>query len=197
MKETELFQRLLAISNSGINYSKDPYDIERFNDIYNITQEFINSNLTNNNIHFEKEKGYPTHKVDVRAVILDDNDNILLVEDATSKTWSLPGGFTDIGISPVENVIKEVKEETGLKISVSNLIAVYDTNKSNPDNSLNHYYKLIYFCNRVSGELTTSVETSSVKYFGINNLPELSTKRNTTKQIKECFENRTNHTIIE
>lgn len=197
MKETELFQRLLAISNSGINYSKDPYDIERFNDIYNITQEFINSNLTNNNIHFEKEKGYPTSKVDVRAVILDDNDNILLVEDATSKTWSLPGGFADIGISPVENVIKEVKEETGLKISVSNLIAVYDTNKSNPDNSLNHYYKLIYFCNRVSGELTTSVETSSVKYFGINNLPELSTKRNTTKQIKECFENRTNHTIIE
>ncbi|RIO08390.1 ADP-ribose pyrophosphatase, partial [Mammaliicoccus sciuri] len=56
---------------------------------------------------------------------------------------------------------------------------------------------LIYFCNRVCGELTTSVETSSVKYFGINNLPELSTKRNTTKQIKECFENRTNHTIIE
>ena len=112
-----------------------------------------------------KKKGYPTPKVDVRAVILDDNDNILLVEDATSKTWSLPGGFTDIGISPVENVIKEVKEETGLKISVSNLIAVYDTNKSNPDNSLNHYYKLIYFCNRVSGELTTSKETSSVKYF--------------------------------
>ena len=56
MKETELFQRLLAISNSGINYSKDPYDIERFNDIYNITQEFINSNLTNNNIHFEKKR---------------------------------------------------------------------------------------------------------------------------------------------
>ncbi len=82
-------------------------------------------------------------------------------------------------------------------LSLQPIIAVYDTNKSNPDNSLNHYYKLIYFCNRVSGELTTSVETSSVKYFGINNLPELSTKRNTTKQIKECFENRTNHTIIE
>ena len=60
MEQKEFFQRLLAISNSGINYSKDPYDIERFNDIFNITQEFINSNLTINNINFEKEKGYTT-----------------------------------------------------------------------------------------------------------------------------------------
>ncbi|UQB01275.1 NUDIX hydrolase N-terminal domain-containing protein [Pediococcus pentosaceus] len=38
MDEKEFFQRLLAISNAGINYSKDPYDIERFEDIFQITQ---------------------------------------------------------------------------------------------------------------------------------------------------------------
>ena len=197
MEQKEFFQRLLAISNSGINYSKDPYDIERFNDIFNITQEFINSNLTINNINFEKEEGYPTPKTDVRALILNEKDEILLVEDPKTKTWSLPGGFADIGISPVENIIKEVQEETGLNVSVSNLIAVYDTNKSNPENSLAHYYKLIFYCKKISGNLTTSIETSSVAFFDLNQLPQLSTKRNTKKQIIDCFKNRNNKTIIE
>ena len=197
MEQKEFFQRLLAISNSGINYSKDPYDIERFNDIFNITQEFINSNLTINNINFEKEKGYPTPKTDVRALILNEKNKILLVEDPKTKTWALPGGFADIGISPVENIIKEVQEETGLNVSVNNLIAVYDTNKSNPENSLAHYYKLIYYCKKISGNLTTSIETSSVAFFDLKELPQLSTKRNTKKQILHCFENRNNKTIIE
>src|SRR5699024_8365468 len=73
----------------------------------------------------------------------------------------------------------------------------YDTNKSNPENSLAHYYKLVYYCEKISGNLTTSIETSSVAFFDVKNLPELSTKRNTKKQIIECFENRHNKTIIE
>lgn len=197
MDEKEFFQRLLAISNAGINYSKDPYDIERFEDIFQITQEFINSHLTQTKLEFEKEAGYPTPKVDVRALILDENDQILLVKDALAQTWALPGGFAEVGISPVENVIKEVHEETGLNVAVNNLIAIYDTNKSNPENSLAHYYKLIFYCKKLSGELTTSLETSSIAFFDLKELPELSTRRNTKKQIIECFKNRDQQTLIE
>src|SRR5699024_8667332 len=89
------------------------------------------------------------------------------------------------------------RRRKGLQVSVNNLIAVYDTNKSNPENSLAHYYKLVYYCEKISGNLTTSIETSSVAFFDVKNLPELSTKRNTKKQIIECFENRHNKTIIE
>lgn len=197
MDSKQFFQKLLAISNSGINYSKDPYDVERFNEIFDITQEFINSQSNNKNLTLEKEAGYPTPKIDVRALILDKDNKVLLVEDSKTKSWSLPGGFADVGTSPVENIVKEVIEETGLSVSVSNLIAVYDTNKSNPENSLAHYYKLVYFCQKLSGNLTTSIETSSVQYFDIDQLPKLSTKRITEKQIRECFNNRESKTIIE
>lgn len=197
MDSKQFFQKLLAISNSGINYSKDPYDVERFNEIFDITQEFINSQSNNKNLTLEKEAGYPTPKIDVRALILDKDNKVLLVEDPKTKSWSLPGGFADVGTSPVENVVKEVIEETGLSVSVSNLIAVYDTNKSNPENSLAHYYKLVYYCKRLSGNLTTSIETSSVQYFDIDQLPKLSTKRITEQQIRECFNNRDSKTIIE
>ena len=197
MDSKQFFQKLLAISNSGINYSKDPYDVERFNEIFDITQEFINSQTNNKNLTLEKEAGYPTPKIDVRALILDKDNKVLLIEDPKTKSWSLPGGFADVGTSPVENVVKEVIEETGLSVSVSNLIAVYDTNKSNPENSLTHYYKLVYYCKRLSGNLTTSIETSSVQYFDIDQLPKLSTKRITEQQIRECFNNRESKTIIE
>lgn len=197
MDSKQFFQKLLAISNSGINYSKDPYDVERFNEIFDITKEFINSQSNNKNLTLEKEAGYPTPKIDVRALILDKDNKVLLVEDPKTKSWSLPGGFADVGTSPVENVVKEVIEEAGLSVSVSNLIAVYDTNKSNPENSLAHYYKLVYYCKRLSGNLTTSIETSSVQYFDIDQLPKLSTKRITEQQIRECFNNRESKTIIE
>ncbi|MEQ7789896.1 MULTISPECIES: NUDIX hydrolase N-terminal domain-containing protein [Staphylococcus] len=197
MGEKEFFQRLLAISNEGLNYSKDPYDIERYNNLFDITQKFINTHLTQKPINFHKEQGYPTPKIDVRALILDHNDHILLVEDSKTKLWALPGGFAEIGISPVENITKEVKEETGLNTTVKNLIAVYDTNKSNPENALAQYYKLIYYCKKLSGNLTTSIETSSVAFFDLKKLPVLSTKRNTEQQIIDCFNNKNGKTIIE
>ncbi|WP_372508344.1 NUDIX hydrolase N-terminal domain-containing protein [Mammaliicoccus lentus] len=53
MDSKQFFQKLLAISNSGINYSKDPYDVERFNEIFDITQEFINSQSNNKNLTLE------------------------------------------------------------------------------------------------------------------------------------------------
>lgn len=190
-------QRLLSISNAGINYSKDPYDIERFTEIFEMTETYINQNLTNEHIALAKEQGYPTPKVDVRAMVLNDSDEVLLVQDPKDETWSLPGGFAEVGISPVDNVIKETYEETGLEVEVLDLLAVYDTNKSNPENSLNHYYKMIYNCRRLSGILTESYETSDVKYFSLEDLPALSVKRNSQKQLIECFRNRNRNTIIE
>ena len=69
---------------------------------------------------------YPTPQVDVRGFILNENDDILLVQEKSDKKWALPGGWADIGLSPSENVIKEVKEESGLEVEVIKLLAVYD-----------------------------------------------------------------------
>lgn len=39
---------------------------------------------------FANETGYPTPKVDIRAVIFEDN-KILLVKENSDDSWSLPG----------------------------------------------------------------------------------------------------------
>ncbi len=58
----------------------------------------------------------------VRVIVLDDTRNILLVRSwLSNQQWSLPGGGVNNGETPQNACIREVKEETGLHIGVSNL----------------------------------------------------------------------------
>ncbi|KXT81152.1 Phosphohydrolase (MutT/nudix family protein) [Streptococcus oralis] len=41
----------------------------------------------------------------------------------------MPGGFGEVGYSPTENILKEIKEETGFTAKVERLLAVFDTNR--------------------------------------------------------------------
>jgi ADP-ribose pyrophosphatase YjhB (NUDIX family) len=74
---------------------------------------------------FKGDVGYATPKVDVRAAVFD-HDRLLLVREREDGGWSLPGGWADIGSSPSDNVIREVREESGYESEVLKLAAVYD-----------------------------------------------------------------------
>ena len=109
------YKRLLALSQAGLYYGKDVFDKERFEEIRTISLELI-SEIGKETFEEIKaltviEEGHPTPKVDVRAYIRKDG-KILLIEDKRTREWSLPGGFAEIGLSPEENVRKEVYEET-------------------------------------------------------------------------------------
>jgi len=59
----------------------------------------------------------------VCAAIIRDG-SILMVQhrDADREYWTLPGGGVETGESPLEAVVREVKEETGLEAKVSRLL---------------------------------------------------------------------------
>lgn len=132
MKNTELLdiaKRLQAIAQAGITYSISDYDLERYNELQNISIDILKK-LTDENVDkiknlFTNETGYQTPKTDVRAVIFKDN-KILMVKEKSDNSWSLPGGWSDIGYSPSEVVVKEVKEEAGLEVKAKKLLAVFD-----------------------------------------------------------------------
>lgn len=69
---------------------------------------------------------YPTPKVDVRGVVLNETKQILLVKERLDGKWTIPGGWAEIGISPKENLLKEMKEETGLEVNADRLLAVFN-----------------------------------------------------------------------
>ncbi|CEP79483.1 mutator MutT protein [[Clostridium] sordellii] len=102
--------KIQSISQAGLTYSKDKYDLERFNKLKDISSEII-SEYTDIEIEKEKvraiiniEEGYLTPKVDIRGAIIKDNE-ILLVKESIDGSWSLPGGWADVNLSVSENII--------------------------------------------------------------------------------------------
>ncbi|MCH1627837.1 NUDIX hydrolase [Fredinandcohnia quinoae] len=191
LKWLEWAKQIQAISQSGLAYSKDVYDIERFKELRNISAEIItefsNKNLEEVKSIFIKEEGYQTPKVDIRAVVFQD-DKILLVKEKSDNGWTLPGGWADIGVSPSENAVKEVEEESGYIVKPKRVLAVLDRNMHPHTPHIYHIYKIFFECEIVGGEAKSSVETSDVGFFAKDALPELSVDRVTESQIVMLFE---------
>src|SRR6185437_2430643 len=131
-KWLEWAKRIQALSQSGLTFSKDIYDIERYEELRNISVEIMNEHtgLEMQRIKdlFTNETGYQTPKVDVRGVVFQE-DKILMVRENIDDRWALPGGFCDIGLSPSENIIKEIREESGYDVIPMRLLALTDNNK--------------------------------------------------------------------
>lgn len=177
---------LQSISQCGLAYSQNAYDIERYQQIQSLAEKMMArySGLDLEAIQsaFNMQSGYATPKVDVRAFILKAN-KLLLVKERQDGLWTLPGGWSEVNLSPSENVIKEVKEETGYEAKVIRLIALFDKNKHDHPPQWPHAYKCFFHCEITGGEACPSIETSEVAWFALDALPRLSTPRVTRSQL--------------
>ncbi len=182
---------LQAIAQAGRAYCKDTYCDERYDRIYALAAEIMEhySDYSAEIVKdlFDKEYGYATPKLDTRAVIFKDN-KILLVEERDERLWSLPGGWADVNFSPSENVVREVKEESGFDVSATKLLALFDKQKHQHPPHFPHTYKCFFLCEIIGGEAATSHETSNVGFFAVNDLPPLSVHRVTKEQILHFFD---------
>lgn len=182
---------LQSIAQTGLEYSKDKFDIERFRRIREISAEIMSkkSGLSLDKVKylFCDESGYPTSKVDTRAAIFKDN-KILLVKEISDGKWTLPGGWLDVNKSIKENIVKEVFEEAGLNVKPEKLIGVHDRNKHNLPPFAYGICKVFISCSIIDGEFAPNIEISDCSYFPIDGLPELSITRTTKNQIKMCFD---------
>ena len=180
-----------SIAQAGLAYSKDKYDLERFNQLKNLSQEII-SEYTDVEVEkirdlLDNEVGYLTPKVDVRGAVIKDN-KILLVKESNDGLWSMPGGWADVNLSVSENIVKEAKEEAGVNIVPKKLVAVLDRNKHNKPVSIQSIYKIFVLCDFVDGDFEENTETEASQFFELDKLPSLSETRNTKEQINMCFD---------
>lgn len=180
---------LQSIAQAGLFYSKDNFDIERFERVREISAEMISfkSDISREKVEdiFCNEVGYQTPKIDTRGVIFKDN-KILLVEEKNGS-WSLPGGWVDVNTSAKESTIKEVKEESGLDVIVKKVIAVQDREKHNLPIYAYKVCKIFFLCEVIGGSFKENIETLGYDYFGENNLPVLAEEKNNIEQIEMCF----------
>ena len=190
-------QQLQAIAQTGLTFTQNPFEVERYELVREIAAEMMAAqselNATPILDLFADQAGYATPKVDVRGVVFDratqDGDAwILLVKERRDGRWTLPGGWADVNDSPAEATEREVWEESGYRAKATKLLACYDRNKHGHPPHAFHIYKLFFLCELEGGTPTTSIETADVGFFSEDEIPPLSLPRVTPAQITRFFE---------
>jgi ADP-ribose pyrophosphatase YjhB (NUDIX family) len=184
-------KRLQAIAQDGLTYSNDDYDLGRYEQLRELASEMLAAHSTGTLEEARDllalETGPATPKVDVRAVVFK-ADRILLVKEPDEAGWSVPGGWADVGESPSEASARETLEESGYRVEPVKLLAAYDRDRRGHPPMAYHVYKLVYLCEILDEEPLFGVDTDGARFFGEQEIPELSVTRVTRAQISRFFE---------
>jgi ADP-ribose pyrophosphatase YjhB (NUDIX family) len=185
-------KRIQAIAQTGLHFTRDHYDHERYEELQSIAAEMMAAGAGMPDSEkiltlFRDGFGYATPKVEVRGAVIRGNE-VLLVREREDGGWTLPGGWADVGESPSAMVIREVKEESGYEVVPRKLAAIFDRQKHPHPPEPTHAYKLLFLCEVLGGEATPSFETPEVGFFSRHQLPPLSAARITPYQIEHMFE---------
>jgi ADP-ribose pyrophosphatase YjhB (NUDIX family) len=182
-------REIYSLSQSGLTYSGNEYDIERYKRLQEITAEIISHQSVIEKEaaleSFSMQAGYITPKVDVRGAVVREG-KILLIQERADGRWAMPGGWADLGNSPASVAEREVWEESGFHVKAEKVVAVLDANRIEPF-EFYHAYKLIFLCRLLEGEPRTSYETLAVDFFDLEHLPPLSSYRTNEDMLREVF----------
>lgn len=181
MDTKELYDYILkiqSIAKIGLVFSKDPYAITNYQQINDLTLEMMEELME---IEFHRPNYfsrdiYPTPSVSVRAIILNENrDKLLMVREANSGTYSFPGGWADLYDSPAQTAINESTQEAGADIEVTRLVGVLNRTPFKTGVYVPEY--LIVFEAKLKGKLHAhEYETDDVRWFSLDELPIMSRK---------------------
>ena len=178
-------QRMIALTDTGLTFTKDPFDRGRYEDLRGLLSEMLNqaSDLDAEEVAevLKPTSAYATPLMDVRAWIVED-EKICLVRRQGENDWALPGGFGEVSYSPTENILKEIEEETGFTAKAERLLAVFDTNRFQLQSK--QYTKFVFGCKLLDGQFQENQEIADLQFFAIDQLPALSEKRITKEQIE-------------
>jgi len=112
-----------------------------------------------------------TISVGVGAVILNDDGRTLLVKhvpregDFWGGQWMVPGGGLELGETLEEGVIREVEEETNLKVEVLRHVSTLDRIVRAGDKVKIHVVYVDFLVRPVGGELRPSSDVATARWF--------------------------------
>ncbi|MER7910925.1 NUDIX domain-containing protein [Streptomyces sp. NPDC096068] len=99
----------------------------------------------------------PLHSVSVAGAVVREDGRLLAIRRVDNGTWELPGGVLELDETPQEGVVREVLEETGVRVEVERLTGVYK-------NMARGIVALVFRCRPVGGEARVSDEAGAVEW---------------------------------
>lgn len=177
MEWNHFLSKLLAISKTGLKFSKDPYALENYQELQDLV--LLQAEELNQPIDVVKlypKDTYPTPNVSVRIMILNDKKELLMVQEKSDGAYAVPGGWCDVFESARQNAVKETKQETGLDVEIVRLLAVMQRELYKVKPTMISEYVLYFLAEVKGGTLAYNHELLDIGYFDYNALPVLSFK---------------------
>jgi ADP-ribose pyrophosphatase YjhB (NUDIX family) len=177
---TRWSESLAGIARTGLGFTQSLYERERYEEVLHVAADMRHHASQDHdpptlrtewlNMVGTGVAGYVTPKVVVGAVVGNDKNEILLIQRSDSGHWLYPTGWADIGYSPSEVAVKEVREETGIECEPVGVLGIYDGVRlgftSIP------LYSIVFHCRATGGELNAHpLEASDVGWFAQDALP--------------------------
>ena len=163
----DLLDEISAIAQLGLNYSKDPFDLERYRKLLGLAAGAYAdiTGLESAAIleRFTRELGYITPKIGVQGALFDAGGRLLLERRKDDGCWGMPAGWVEAGETPAHALVREFAEETGMEIEPVRLLGLYTRlpgEYAQPHTSIHP----VYLCRYVGGTLRVSHESLAMEY---------------------------------
>ena len=134
---------------------------------------------------------YPERPLVGVGVILIRDQKILLVKrghEPNKGLWSIPGGLIKLGETTEEAAIREVKEETGLEVSVGAVAGVFNVIIKDSGSKIKYHYVIIdYFGEITGGKLSPGTDVTDVRWFEFNELNNIEVSPTVRKAIESLW----------
>lgn len=186
----EWAREIQALAQTGHHFAQDDYQRDRCRRLMEIAAEMISENSDVEFLPLSKmyrsQTGYATPKVDVRTAVFR-GGRLLLVRERIDGSWTMPGGWADVGDEPSGAAERETWEEAGFRVKARKVIGVYDANRSGPLEVF-HAFKIVFLCDLVGGEARPSSETSEVAFWRLEEIsPLLGGERTRLRHVLDAF----------
>ncbi len=167
--------QIRALTNANLHFTQDPYQIERHHTLLSLAAELASlvdaRPVEAIQRHFHRELTYVTPHPVVDVAVFDPGGRVLLIRRADSGLWAMPGGMCEVNVSPAENALREVWEETGCVAELTAFLGLFDSRMERTDRTFSHLYHLLFAARHVSGTPQVTRETREVAWFPQEEIP--------------------------
>jgi ADP-ribose pyrophosphatase YjhB (NUDIX family) len=173
---------IVAVAQTGLAWSDQLYERERYERILQVAAEMAailsgGVELSTGLLAEELKQGwlalvtpgaagYVTPKISTGALCFDKEGRLLLGKRSDSGIWFMPTGWQEVGLTPAQNVVKEVLEEIGIECRPLRLIGVRDTRLQRASNPAIHNISVTFLCEALTTEINLHpLETLEAGFF--------------------------------
>ena len=138
------------------------------------------------------QREYPAAPlVGTAAAIFNDSGEVLLVQRGKPPNvgqWGLPGGLLDVGERLVEGAAREVMEECGVAVEISDLVGVFEPIIRDEAGRVRYHYVVVDYWGRyTSGEVTAADDAADARWVAMDRLEEFEMYGESRAVVRQAY----------